>query len=202
MNDKEYWKDNCSNKQEWPVSDFAKNIYPILKKNNLKKVLDLGCGNGRDSLYFSNNGLHVTALDFSDSGIEKLETNDTKKSIECINQDIKDINFSDDFFDAIYAHLVLHYFTDLELGEIIKKLHKTLKKGGYIFIKCKSTKDPLYGIGKKKEDNMFFYKHWRHFFSSSYMKEKLKNFHVLDIAESKTSEYGFHSAFIEAIAKK
>ncbi len=202
MNDKKYWEDTWNNDKRWPTSKFAQKAYPIIKQNNLNKMLDLGCGSGRDSLYFADRNLDVTALDFSDSGIKKLKTNNTKQDIECINQDIRDVNFPESTFDVVYAHLSLHYFTDSELEKIIKKLYKSLQKGGYIFIKCKSTKDYLYGKGKKKEEDMFFYKHWRHFFSKEYMKKKLSSFNVVKISESEATEYGFKSSFVEAIVRK
>lgn len=202
MDDRRYWEDNWDNNKQWPVSNFAQKVYTILKENNLKKILDIGCGNGRDSLYFAGKCFNITALDFSDSGTKILKDSDIKKKIKCVNQDIRDINFPAESFDAIYSHLSLHYFTDEELEKILKKLHNILKKDGYIFIKCKSTKDSLYGIGQKGEADMFFYKHWRHFFTKNYMEKKLGDFSIVEIDESETSEYGFHSAFVEAIARK
>ena len=38
-----------------------------------KSILELGCGNGRDSFYFAKNGLNVTAIDASNAVIEKLQ---------------------------------------------------------------------------------------------------------------------------------
>lgn len=202
MDDRKYWEDNWANEQGWSVSDFAKKVYPIMKKNSLTDILDLGCDDGRDSIYFADKGLDVTALDFSNSGIQKLKMNDTQRCIKCINKDMRNINFPVNSFDAIYAHLSLHYFTDKELNIIIDKLYRMLKSSGYIFIKCKSTKDSLYGKGKKKEDNMFFYQHRRHFFTRVYMNKALKMFQVLKTTESETSEYGFPSSFIEVTAQK
>jgi hypothetical protein len=36
-----------------------------MKLNNIKKVLELGAGHGRDSMLFASNGIEVEALDYS-----------------------------------------------------------------------------------------------------------------------------------------
>jgi 2-polyprenyl-3-methyl-5-hydroxy-6-metoxy-1,4-benzoquinol methylase len=33
------------------------------KKNDVKKILELGCGQGRDTLFFASEGIEITALD-------------------------------------------------------------------------------------------------------------------------------------------
>ncbi len=47
------------------------------------KLLDIGCGEGRNSVFFSRNGYDVTAFDLSDAGVEK-----TKKLAEKIGVNI------------------------------------------------------------------------------------------------------------------
>ena len=59
------------------------------------------------------------------------------------------INFNNNSFDIIYAHLSLHYFTDKITTKIFNKLYTILKPNGIIFIKYKSVKDTLYGQGEK-----------------------------------------------------
>lgn len=43
--------------------------------------MDLGCGNGRDSIYFSRSGLNVTAIDASDSVIRQLKQENNEDNI-------------------------------------------------------------------------------------------------------------------------
>jgi hypothetical protein len=57
-------------------SNFALSCYNeyMKKKNHLKKILELGCGQGRDTLFFTSKGIDVTALDLV-LNLEKRVTN-------------------------------------------------------------------------------------------------------------------------------
>ncbi len=50
-------------------SDLAVRALEAFQKRGVKKVLELGCGQGRDSFYFLEHGLDVVALDYSEAGI-------------------------------------------------------------------------------------------------------------------------------------
>lgn len=202
---KRYWNDEWKGKGRWPVTSFAKEAYSVIAKEGLKEILDLGCGAGRDALYFADKDLKVTAVDISEGGISILRE-ENGENIDCICKDVRDIDFPDSSFDVVYAHLILQYLDHAEMNIIMKKLYKMLKKNGYIFIKCKSVKDPLYGIGEKLEDNVYMNEHMRHFFTKKYMREALKDFQVLGVKElslkDQTVGYKYKAAFIEGIAKK
>ena len=194
------WKDKWINKNNWPESLFAKRVYLFIKNKRLKTVLDLGCGGGRDSQYFSRKGLVVTALDIAtgEQQQEKLKRN----NIRFIKSDIGDIRLKDDSFDMIYAHLSLHYFDNKKTEKILGNLYKILKPGGYIFIKCKSIDDPLFGKGKMIENNFYDFGHTRHFFSKEYMREKLKDFRIIKIFKTNSFKNPGRASFIEAFAQK
>jgi len=194
------WKDKWINKNNWPESLFAKRVYLFIKNKRLKTVLDLGCGGGRDSQYFSRKGLVVTALDMAtgEQQQEKLKRN----NIRFIKSDIGDIRLKDDSFDMIYAHLSLHYFDNKKTEKILGNLYKILKPGGYIFIKCKSIDDPLFGKGKMIENNFYDFGHTRHFFSKEYMREKLKDFRIIKIFKTNSFKNPDRASFIEAFAQK
>ena len=49
-------------------SNFALLCFNHMMVNNIKKVLDLGAGHGRDSIFFASNGIEVEALDYSAIG--------------------------------------------------------------------------------------------------------------------------------------
>ena len=54
-------------------SNFALLCFNYMKANNIKKVLELGAGHGRDSIFFASNGIEVEALDYSAIAVQILE---------------------------------------------------------------------------------------------------------------------------------
>lgn len=204
MNEEEYWKTTWDNRELEEANDFARRSFSQIKDENFKTLLDLGCGDGRDSLFFASEGLNVTSVDFSESGIKKLNELSKEKglSINAIQTNIIKINFPNNSFDVIYAHLSIHYFNDEITTQIFEKLSRILKKGGLIFIKCKSVEDALYKKGEEIEKDMYKKGHIRHFFSEEYMKEKLRNFKILSVRKTSSVYHQHKSNFIEAVGTK
>jgi ubiquinone/menaquinone biosynthesis C-methylase UbiE len=206
MDQKKLWQTKWSDKtSQLPPNNFAVRAYKLIKPKH-KTLLDLGCGTGRDSLYFAHKGLKVTAADWSQSGLDQLQKLAKKRKVanlEVIQQDISKLTFKPNSFDVIYAHLSLHYFDDKTTKEIFGKLHGVLKKDGLLFVKCKSTDDMLYGQGLKIEKNMYERKnHVRHFFDKDYMTALLAKFQIIKVRKSSSVYHSYKSSFIEAIAKK
>jgi len=205
MNEQKYWKTKWNKILLKRTSNFARRSFSQIKNRNFKKLLDLGCGNGIDSLYFARKGLNVTSVDFSESGIQKLNELIMKNGInnlKAIHKDIRKIKFKDNSFGVIYAHLSLHLFEDKVTTKIFNKLFRILKKDGMIFIKCKSIEDTKYGQGKKVGEDIYVKSCLRNFFSKDYMKEKLEKFKILKLRKTSSKIYNEKSAFIEAVAIK
>lgn len=205
MDEAEYWRTKWERRETGAPNGFAKRCYSRMSEQGYRTLLDVGCGDGRDSRYFARKGFSVTSVDFSESGIERLNTLmtiDEKRKIDARRMDIRRLAFPDRSFDVIYAHLSLHYFDDGTTTRIFDALFRLLKKGGMIFIKCKSVDDPLYGVGARIGDDMYIKGHPRHFFSKEYMKEKLRSFDILTIRKTSSVYHRYKSAFIEAVARK
>lgn len=207
MDQKKLWQTKWKKiPSKYPPNNFASRAFKVIKQTGAKTLIDLGCGNGRDSLFFARKGLHVTAADFSESDLDQLRKLVEKKklaNIEVVRQDITRLKFEPNSFDVIYAHLSLHYFTDKATKRIFNQLHSLLKKDGLLFVKCKSTDDMLYGRGRAQEKNMYSFRgHVRHFFDKEYMSALLAKFSMVDVRKSASVYHSYKSSFIEAIAKK
>lgn len=95
-----------------------------------KKLLDLGCGAGENSVYFAKKGALCVATDYSPGMVEvalKLaETNGVK--IEGCTANAMELEFPDNTFDIVYASNLLHHLPEPKLA--IREMHRVLKPGG------------------------------------------------------------------------
>lgn len=183
---------------------FAEEINEFISDGS--SILELGCGEGNDSIYFAQQGHAVTATDFSQVIVDRNSRNLPHPHLKFQVQDISTtLNFSDDCFDIIYARLSLHYFTDSDTQRIFTELRRVLKPGGYLCFMCKSVDDSLYGQGDKIEQDMFELEgHVRHFFSEAYTRQLLTEhgFNIHSIEQGQDKLYERLSAFIKAMAQK
>jgi ubiquinone/menaquinone biosynthesis C-methylase UbiE len=183
---------------------YAEEINGRISANS--SILELGCGEGNDSIYFAKQGHAITATDFSDVAIEQNSKRWTHPKLIFKVQDISQpFQFGDASFDVVYARLSLHYFTNETTKNIFREITRVLKPGGILCFMCKSTNDRIYGQGDKIENDMYELNgHVRHFFSKEYAS-KLLDAVAMDLTYIETGEemiYDRQSAFIKVIARK
>ena len=105
--------------------DFSKSL-----KNDIK-ILDAGCGSGRDSVYFDSLGHTVYSIDLSPVAIEKAKAKNNNISFKLGN--LEKLPYSDNMFDALYCGYVLSVTI---FSKTIKELARVLKVGGVGCIAC------------------------------------------------------------------
>ena len=106
----EHWESNFSSKPEMfglEPSYSAKKALEVFKKNKIKKILELGAGLGRDTIFFAQNGIYVHAIDYSLSAIniikKRSKESNLEKFIKVQNYDIRQkLNFDNQSFQGSY----------------------------------------------------------------------------------------------------
>ena len=131
----------------------------FIKKNKVKKVLELGCGQGRDSLFFASKGLDVHAIDSSKVAIENLIAKTKELNLDI---DLKNINaveglpFSTGYFDAVYSHMFYNMgFSDDELKFLFNESRRVLKSKGILSFSVRNDKDIIYKKGTKVSGSIY-----------------------------------------------
>lgn len=160
----------------------------FLKKN--KKLLEIGCGNGRDSFFFVKKKIFVTAVDKSREAIKINNSNNKEKEIKFLNRDINNKNFSRiGKFDYIYSRFFLH---TINLNSETKLFNNLMKLGipnkTIVLFEFRTVKDPLYKMGKRISKYERFTDHYRRFIDISILERyllKKKNFKIIKILEKK-----------------
>ncbi|MEK7680663.1 MAG: class I SAM-dependent methyltransferase [Patescibacteria group bacterium] len=104
-------------------------LIPLLGDVEEKKVLDIGAGTGRISVYLANRGAKVTAFDLSPKMLELVRKKNPK--IQTIVGDAENLPFEDSSFDiAIAAFLIVHL---KDPAKFFDDVYRVLKDGG-IFV--------------------------------------------------------------------
>lgn len=121
------------------------------------RVLELGTGTGSDALFLADQGFEVVATDFSQPALDKLKKIASDNThIETKQFDLSDpFPFEDQFFDAVYTHLTLHYFSRQTTQQIYDEIYLVLKPGGVVAVLLNSKTDSEYGQGGKIENDYF-----------------------------------------------
>ena len=192
----EYWNKKFQKQNYFGIepTDFAVEIVEFLKERNVKILLDLGCGQGRDSTYLSNNGFQVTALDFSKEALKSIKD----KKIKIIQRDMKDLSiFKEKTFEVIYSNLALHFLRISELKEVIKEINRILISKGYLIFRIKSPKDKYSNKGNEIEKQTFIHEEViRRFYTKKEIKDILKNnFKIIKIEEGSHIQFGEKPSF-------
>ena len=156
-------------------------------KNYKGTLYDIGCGNGRDVLFFNEKNIHCIGIDKSKEAIKKNKKKIVKYQNKFLMKNFcglfnkKSIN--DNF--SIYSRFTLHAINYNDEKKLIESL-KNKKNLNYIFIECRTIKDDFYGLGKKVGKHEFISSHYRRFIDPKVLKNKLrKYFKIVYFKESK-----------------
>lgn len=149
------------------------------------KILDLGCGSGRDSKFFKELGFEVVALDLS----EEL----AKKASEYIGQevivkDMRELDFENEFVGVWACASILHLPIE-DIEELFDKIIKSLIPNGIFYSSFK------YGdIDYEKDGREFtclskerFYRYF-----SKYRENVVEIFETADVRDGREGEKWFN----------
>ncbi len=173
-----YWNNFYSKFSLLDESNFARFSVKYFKKNS--SLLDVACGNGRDTFFFIKKGIKCKGIDIS-----KIAIKNNSKKLKNIFE-VKDA-CSDKFkirkkYDYIYCRFFLHTIDQESEKSFLRNIKKVMMKKSKLFLEFRTTKDPMMKKGKKISYNEVISDHYRRFID-------VENF----IKNSK--EYGFKIIF-------
>ena len=95
-----------------------------------REVLEVGCGLGTDGISFAREGAHYTGVDLTEASIELVQRRFDLENLSANlrTADAEALPFSDNAFDLVYSHGVLHHTPDTRRG--IDEVYRVLKPGG------------------------------------------------------------------------
>lgn len=136
-----YYDDNATKFVEGTVNvdmgEFYQKFLPLLPKHG--SILDAGCGSGRDTKYFLEQGYKVVAFDYSPE-IVKIASEYTNHEIRLLS--FSDVSFEEQF-DGIWACASLLHVPSDDMPDTLQKLVRALKGNGIIYTSFKYGEEEL-----------------------------------------------------------
>ncbi|MCK5133581.1 MAG: methyltransferase domain-containing protein [Candidatus Sabulitectum sp.] len=141
------------------------------------RVLDLGCGDGRNAIPLAEAGFDVTAVDISKAGIGKLRTliEGRRLSIRAVVADMRDYRIQGRY-DLIIAQGCLHLLERTQWKKLIEEIQEHTLPGGFNAVTVFNDSVPAspdmedFFIGLFQEAELFsIYSHWDLLLKKSYI---------------------------------
>lgn len=160
---KQQWDETYKSKEFFgsEPSELGVKALEIFKNRGMRKVLELGCGQGRDTWHFLKNGFEVIALDYSETGICYMRDRAKEQGLEQavvlqVHDARKGIPLPDASMDVVFSHMFFTMeMTEREIAFIMKECLRVLRQGGLNIYSVRNTHDPHYGKFTHKGEEMY-----------------------------------------------
>jgi 2-polyprenyl-3-methyl-5-hydroxy-6-metoxy-1,4-benzoquinol methylase len=173
-------------------------INRLIRKKVRGKMLDIGCGEGRHSILFADNGFKVTAIDIErialNNAREKARIAGLSKNICFLKANVFSLPFSSGEFDVVLDYGVFHHLHRVDWEKYLSSIVGILKPNGYFIISVFGRRFKTYS-GEMRIRNWIIREHvFSRFFSVQEIKSIfLPFFKILDIQERKGSKHFIHA---------
>ncbi len=206
----QHWETNFSNKPEMfglkPSAAAIKSI-KLFKDKNIKNVVELGAGLGRDTIFFAKNSINVEALDYSLNAIKIINQKVKKgKLFNFVTTKIFDVReklpFSDNSIDGFFSHMLYCMaLSTKQIKNLNNEICRVLKPNGINIFTVRHNKDGDYKngihIGEDLYENDGFIVH---FFSEEKIKDLSVGFNIIEI--EKFEEGSFPRKLFRVVLEK
>jgi ubiquinone/menaquinone biosynthesis C-methylase UbiE len=125
------------------------------------RVLDAGCGAGRDTVLLSEQGLHVVGLDISDGLLAYARHRFPE--LEFVHGDLRKLQFGNESFDGVWSNTsIVHLETVEEVDQALSEMNRVLVTGGtlHIVVKSQTGKDKTAVVADKLSGHNRFFQYF------------------------------------------
>lgn len=115
-------------------ADFCDELIKIRPFPQAKRVLDIGCGEGKDAVYMAKQGYEVTAFDLTENGIRKTKALAVKSGVN-IDAYVDDINTFQvtGRFDIVYSTGTVQYLFEENKEAFFQKIAGITNRNGIVY---------------------------------------------------------------------
>jgi SAM-dependent methyltransferase len=166
------------------TSEPGRYAIDLFTRDGAHDLLELGAGQGRDTLGFLSAGFHVTAIDYEGVALQALEGRASGLTVAV--HDVREpLTFPDASFDAVYSHMLFNMaLKTTELERLSAEVNRVLRSNGLHVYTVRHVGDDHYGTGIRHGDDL--YEHGGfivHFFDQPLVQRLAQGFTTPEIFE-------------------
>lgn len=146
-------------------------------------ALDIGCGQGRNSLYLAQQGFSVTGIDSSVEAIECLKKLTINEELDVTAEvaDIEKFSITKNHYQLIVANTLLDHLLAEQSDVTAQEIIDGLAPGGFLFVSVFTINDPGYNAqGRTVSETAT---HVKHYYQSDELLKQFANLTLLSYQE-------------------
>jgi len=195
----QHWETSFLSKPEMfglEPSEAAVKALKYFQNKNIKNIVELGVGLGRDTIFFAKNSIYVEALDYSNTSIKSITDKSKKFNLsKLINPKVFDVRkklpFKDSSVQGCFSHMLYCMaLSNLDLKNLSTEICRILKPGGINIYTVRHTDDGDYKngihIGEDLYENEGFIVN---FFSEQKVKKLSDGFDIINIEKFEEGKF-------------
>lgn len=146
VDDREYWENYYATRK----TPFAPSLFALhtlatyLKRGDA--LIELGCGNGRDAIHFSQHGIRVDAVDQCARELDYLQRTHAREGLRFRAGDFTRLG-DGPRYRHVYSRFTLHSVSSERQAALLKWIGATLEPGGLFHLEARGLKNELCGQG-------------------------------------------------------
>lgn len=179
---KSYYAQQAAPLAPSPFADFVQR-----QLQGPARLLEVGCGNGRDAAFFARQSHQVTALDLSEGAITACRSTHTALPIDFVQGALPEVaaRFVG-AIDVVYSRFVIHAMPLHEEIDLLQAAARVLKPDGLFYLECRSIHDPMARLGKVISPTERLHGHYRRFLVLDELVDRLVSagFQIVEKIES------------------
>ena len=158
------------------------------RQEALTKVLELGAGQGRDTVFLAEQGFDVHALDYAQSASEAIERKvrhaELPGNVTVAQHDVRQpLPYGEGSFDACYSHMLFCMaLTEAELCLLSGEILRVLRPGGLCTYTARTTHDPDFGRGPHHGEGLYESGGFIvHFFTAETVERLAEGYEIIEV---------------------
>lgn len=114
--------------EPWKAAERQRFLDELIRSGS-RRLLEVGAGHGRDSLFFRDHGLAVTSADLSFNMAALCRRN----GLKAVQADMRYLPFTPESFDAVFAMNSLLHLPRKDIHAVLRQIHSLLNAGGWFY---------------------------------------------------------------------